>query len=75
MDVFGSLVSRLESVTLKLESMMTVKSTSVNDQTDAVESNAVSEFTQLVGNSVSVFAGKSKDLDDPIPELVYFIIY
>lgn len=69
MDLLGSLVQRLESVTSKLESMATGKLGANAGSSDG-ESRAVAEFVQLVNGPLADFVSKGSLLDEPIPHIV-----
>lgn len=68
MDLLGSLVSRLESVTSKLESL--AGKPIANNVSSSDESKAVLEFNHLMNGPLTDFVTKGLSLDDPIPEIV-----
>jgi hypothetical protein len=70
MDLLKGLVDRLESVTLKLESMASGKPNTESTSSADGESRAVSEFTQLMDGPLADFVNKGSALDEPLPKAV-----
>jgi hypothetical protein len=73
MDLLGGLVQRLESVTSKLESMVTGKSAPSTDSGHG-ESRAVAEFMQLMDGPLKNFVTQGSALDAPIPQVVSLLL-